>query len=162
MKKAIILLLALMLVFAFGLVACGGEGTDTEDDTATTAEMTGGPIDWTQAGDYETQEATITGEIGGISNLYEEKGIAKAMIHLGGPKAEDHFNVTFVLNQDGTWPDYLSDVEGQFNDDLIGKTMEVTGTISLNSFESVFEILINDADDNTLPDDAASATWVIK
>lgn len=169
MKKCVAVLLGLLFVFAFALVACGDETADETETTAaeatetTAAEASGGPVDWTQAVDYEGEVVTITGEVGGISNLFEEKGIGKAMVHLGGAKAEDHFNVTFVLDvEDGTWPEYLSEMESQFNQELIGKTMEVTGTIRLNSFESCFEILVNDADDNTLPDDAATATWVIK
>ena len=60
MKRTVALLLGLMLVLGFALVACGEEGT-TDDAAADGAA--GGAVDWTEAADYETQQATITGTV---------------------------------------------------------------------------------------------------
>ncbi len=176
MKKTVALLLGLMLVLGFALVSCGEEATE-DDATATTAEATGttvadetessaadaaatGAVDWTQAVDYEGQETTITGPVVEISNLFEEKGIAKVLIRLGGNSESDHFNAVVVLNADGTFPAYAAEYQSMMGA-LVGQTVEVTGVVSLNSFESCFEILLNDANNDTLPDDAMSGTLVL-
>lgn len=169
MKKAVALLLGLMLVLSFALVACGDEATDTEDTSATTAAAdtetseaadTGGPVDWTEASDYEESEATITGTVAAVDNLYEIKGIAKLLIRLGGDSSSDHFNAVLVLNADGTLPEYAAEY-ADMAAALVGQTVEVTGVVTINSFESCYEILLNDADNNTLPDDAMTGTLTI-
>jgi len=178
MKKTIALFLGLMLVFAFALVACDDEATDSGDDTQateateTTEAIAGkdageddaapaGAVDWTQALDYEGEEVTITGEVAGFTNLFEDKGVHKYLIRLGGEPPEDNFLVVVALNQpEGTWPNYMSDLEGML-DTLVGKTVEVTGKVTLNQFESAYQIILNDADDDTLPDESASGTLVV-
>ena len=162
MKKAIGLLLALALVFAFALVACGDEATETEDGTDTeAAETTDGAIDWTEAVDYEGEEVTVTGTVAAVTDLYEEKGIAKYLLRLGGDATQDHFNVTFVMDPEtGEWPDYLADWESTV-DSMVGKTVEVTGIVSLNQFEACYEIRVNDLDDNTMPDEEGMSATVV-
>ncbi len=174
MKRTLVLLLGLVIVLSFALVACGdkaSEGTtattaaatETTAGTETTAaEATGGAIDWTEAVDYEGEEVTITGTVAAVSNLYEEKGIGKLLVRLGGDSKSDHFNMTFVLDPNtGAWPAYAAEYESMVAE-LVGKTVEVTGMVSLNSFESCYEVLMNDTDNNTIPDDAMTGTLVVK
>ncbi len=80
-----------------------------------------------EAVDYEAEEVTITGTVVAIDNLYEEKGIGKYLVRLGGDSTQAHFNITFVLDPDtGAWPAYAADYESMVSD-LVGKTVEVTG-----------------------------------
>jgi len=167
MKKTIALLLGLMLVSGFALVACGEEAT-TEESTETTAaeatdttaaeatettmaEEVSDAIPWTEAGDYEEQEATITGEVVKINDIWTEKQIPKVLIVLGDPADPegDHFNIVIKLNPDGTLAEGV-DVDLTQLPGLVGMTVEVTGTVKINSFESVYEIFLTDNDDPTL------------
>lgn len=159
MKKTIALLLGLMLILGFALVACGEEATtdvsteeSTEDTTATTAmeevtttEAVSSGIPWTEAGDYDQQVATITGTIDVVNDLWTEKQVAKVTLVMGDPEG-DHFNIAISLNADGTWPDYVAQYADML-DMLVGKTVEVTGMVYVNEWESCFEINLTDSDD---------------
>ena len=161
MKKTIALLLGLMLILGFALVACGDEATtddatddaveETTDDTTTddsVMEEESDAIDWTEAADYEEQEATVTGTIDAINDVWTEKQIPKILLVMGDPEG-DHFNIVVKLNADGTVaPEAGYDLAGL--NALLGKTVEITGTVKINAFESVYEIFLTDNDDASL------------
>ena len=181
MKKTIALLLGLVLILGFALVACGDEATtddatddaveevtddaatDDADDDATTedsaVEETSDAIDWTEAGDYEEQEVTITGTIDAVNDLWTEKQVAKVTLVMG-EKEGDHFNVAISLNEDGSWPEYVAQYADML-DQLVGKTVEVTGTVVVNTWESCFEINLTDADGDRVPDAEPAGTLVV-
>ncbi len=145
MKKTIALLLGLMLVMGFAVVACGGEAT--EDTTATTAaqEVTttvaaSPAVDWSEAADYEGSEATVTGQIAAVDNVFKTKGVLKILVRVGGVQTSPHFNIVIELAEGGTIP--VAGVTEDMLNGLIGKTVEITGTVVLNAFDTgAYEII---------------------
>lgn len=149
MKKLLALSLALMVVTSLALVAVACD----ED----------GPVSWEDAAKYDGMEGTITGTV--VEAVDMSPGVTKCIIRLGGTKEELHFNVGISLNDDGTWPDYMSDIKALVDDaenSLIGKTVEVTGFVKTNAYENCFEIDLTDGDDSGHePDAEPQGTMVV-
>jgi hypothetical protein len=144
MKKTIALLLGLMMVLGLAVVACGGEATETtttEQVTTTVAASTA--VDWSEAADYEGSQVTVTGAVAAVDNKFTEKGILKILVRVGGLQTSPHFNIVIELAEGGTIP--VSGVTEEMLNGLIGKTVEITGTVVLNAFDvGAYEIFLTD------------------
>jgi hypothetical protein len=143
-KKVIALCLGLMLILGFAIVACGGGATETtaaEQVTTTVAASTA--VDWSEAADYEGSVVTITGTVAAVDNKFKEKGVLKILVRVGGVQTSPHFNIVIELAEGGTIP--LAGITEDMLNGLIGKTVEVTGSVVLNAFDTgAYEILLTD------------------
>jgi hypothetical protein len=143
-KKSLALLLGLMLVMGFVVVACGGGATETTAaEQVTTTVAASNAVDWTEAADYEGSQATVTGKVAAVDNKFTEKGVLKILVRVGGVQTVPHFNIVIELAEGGTIP-VLGVTEEMLNG-LIGKTVEITGTVVLNAFDvGAYEIFLTD------------------
>lgn len=154
MKKSIGLLLGLMLVMSFALVSCGDEVTVATEGATTTAVTTAAPdttqttevtftaVDWTEAADYEESEAVITGTIVAVDNLLDTEQIPKILVRLGGDSTTDHFNIVVQLDEDGTI--LFESITTDMLNALVGQTVEISGVVTANVDESVYEMYFTD------------------
>ena len=148
MKRTIALLLSLMLVVGFAVVACGGEATETTASTVAeevaTTEAASTAVDWSEAADYEGSQATVSGPVAAVDNKFTEKGVLKILVRVGGVQTVPHFNIVIELAEGGTIP--VAGVTEDMLNGLIGKTVEITGAVVLNAFDTgAYEIFLTDA-----------------
>jgi hypothetical protein len=143
-KKIVVLVLGLMLALSFAVVACGGGTTETTAaEQVTTTVAASNVVDWSEAADYEGSVATVTGPVAAVDNKFTEKGVLKILVRVGGPQTSPHFNIVIELAEGGTIP--IPGITEEMLNGLIGKTVEITGTVVLNAFDTgAYEIFLTD------------------
>ena len=90
-----------------------------------------GQIYWDQTQDHDGETLTVCGPVVGINDLSDRAGTKKLLVG---------------LEEGGFQVDISNDVESAFPplDGYIGKTICVTGTIELNPFAGVYEMVVTD------------------
>jgi len=151
MKKALVLLLALMVVMGLSLaaVACGDEEVATDDgmvddgmvdDSADDAmDDAAAVLDWSDAKANIGTTATVSGPVVSVNLLTFADN--KILVNIG-EETEDGFCVAIE--------GYDTDKFTGLDDTMVGKTVTVTGEIYENEFDHWAEIAITDPSEWTV------------
>ena len=142
MKKALTLLLALVVVLSLTLVvvACGDDdasetteaATETTEAATETTEAAATVLQWSEAKDHLGETATVEGEVVEVEVLAHAAG--KVLIKIGATDASG-----FAAGILGADAELFDDLEG-----LVGMTVRVTGEIYENEYDGHSEIGVTD------------------
>ena len=103
--------------------------TPTDQVTEALPTLQSGQIYWDQASDHDGETLTVFGPVVGINDLSAQAGTKKLLVG---------------LEDGGFQVDISNDVESAFPplDSYVGKSIYVAGTIELNPFAGVYEMVV--------------------
>ena len=87
----------------------------------------------------------MTGVLAAVDNIFVQKGVTKILVRVGGLQPEPHMNIVVELDADGNI--LLEGLTEEMLNDLVGKTIEITGVPVVNAFDvGAYDVFLTDLD----------------